>query len=902
MAQSLTWTINLERGTISFGKTLPFAGNAYNLSIVGGNAGDVYTFYVMADDGTMCLAKSSISNNQVSIAFTTEDLHDAFQMEPHETRSFHTFCRVADGSTEGATVAEGDLTIQWNPLWQDADTGETYSMRGPKGNQGKPGLPGNPGLPGKSAYEIAVALGYLGTEAQWLESLKGRAGSATMAYCQADQQWHKFYAVKNIHDEYIICVDQEGMDDDPNAQDYVLRIGNQDVEGVKNFTSSPTVAEIVTQDEDNNYVQDINDSTKKAANTKWVQAVVTALKSWLLNTAHTFTAKMTFGEVDLNQARVPEGKTFTVDGETDLASLNVTGNAQVGGDIALTGDIVVGGDITIEGALILNHAISFSQTETHTGDETHSGAVTISNLVSLAELWTDEARASTRGVNSKYVHDLIIAAHTPPRSGYQAFICDFPEYWINGGTAFDTDPNTANWRSFGWAWGAWSNTAKTIGLAAFQGANSLVRICFEQVDEVKERAFKYCQELRYVYLQNCKKIGAYAFWCSYGDGRYSESLWRIKAPNVEEIGAYAFATNHRLGDINNTADENFTPTQENPDTPDTLNNTVYFPKVVTIGERAFYNCGTYYHNARYRLTKANLPLCRYIGDYAFYDDESYGCRPYTDVRIGYQKDENDQYVVPLGSNPEGGTDTRNTIGAYAFYENDGIARIEMPRMQVIGERCFWGGANACSQLDIRAAEEIRAYAFGYLAYSLATGITIDIDLPSCLTIGEQAFRCENNNNPHIKKLNAPLCKDIGAYAFYRLTALTHVNLPVCTTLQNGAFAECYGLVGEAEDPESGEHVDTIDLSACETLGDDCFYGSANITRLNLPSVGHINYRAFNGLNQAHIHVPHLTAAQLIALPYTEGHTATAFPWGAGGNTRFHCSNVIINTAGQTVEE
>jgi hypothetical protein len=899
MAQSLTWTLNRERGTISFGKTLPFAGNTYNLTIVGGNADAVYTFYVMGDEGT-CLSKSTISSNQASIAFTTEALHDAFQMEPHETRAFHTFCRVADGTAEGATVAEGDLAVQWNPLWQDTETGDTYSMRGPKGNQGNPGAKGDQGAAGKSAYEIAVALGYQGTEAQWLESIKGRAGSATMAYCQSDQQWHKFYTIKNLHDEYIICVDQEGIDDDPNAQDYVLRIGDQTVEGVKTFSSSPLVAEIVTQDGDV-YVQDTTDSTKKAANTKWVQAVINAVKSWVTGTAHTFAAKMTFGEVDLQQARVPSGYTFTVDGSTDLASADIAGDLVVGGDIDLTGDIAVGGDITIEGALILNHAIAFSQEESHTGTESHTGAVTISNLVSLADLWTDTARTSTQGANSKYVHDLILVAHTPPRGGYQVFIGNVPDYYINGGTAFDTDPNTVNWRSFGCAWGAWSNTAKTVGIAAFQGANLLSRICFEQVDEVKDRAFKFAHELRYVYLPLCKKIGAYAFWTNVGNGTGSDCVWRIKAPNVEEIGQYAFATCHRLGDINNTTDAAFTPSQETPDTPATFNNTVSFPNVVTIGDRAFYNCGTFYTDARYRLTKADLPVCRYIGDYAFYDDETYGCRPYTEVKIGYKKVDG-EYVVPLGSYPEGGTDTRNKLGAYAFYENDSIAKIEMPRMQVIGAYAFWGGANLCNQLDLSSVEEIGAYAFGYLAYALAAGITIDINLPACLTIGDQAFRCENNNNPHIKKVDAPLCTHVGQYAFYRMTGMTHINLPACTVLGTGAFAEGYALVGTEEDQESGDTLDTIDLSHCETIGDGCFTGAANLQKLNLPAVGHINNQAFTGLNQCNFHMEHLTGAQVIAIPYTEGHTASAFPWGAGGNSRFHCSDMILNTSGQPVEE
>lgn len=56
---------------------------------------------------------------------------------------------------------------------------------GPKGDRGEPGAPGTPGAPGeagapgtagKSAYEIAVTEGFVGTEAAWLASLKGPKG------------------------------------------------------------------------------------------------------------------------------------------------------------------------------------------------------------------------------------------------------------------------------------------------------------------------------------------------------------------------------------------------------------------------------------------------------------------------------------------------------------------------------------------------------------------------------------------------------------------------------------------------------------------------------------------------------------------------------------------------------
>ena len=47
---------------------------------------------------------------------------------------------------------------------------------GTNGQDGKDGIDGAPGTDGKSAYEIAIANGFIGTEAEWLESLRGSDG------------------------------------------------------------------------------------------------------------------------------------------------------------------------------------------------------------------------------------------------------------------------------------------------------------------------------------------------------------------------------------------------------------------------------------------------------------------------------------------------------------------------------------------------------------------------------------------------------------------------------------------------------------------------------------------------------------------------------------------------------
>ena len=75
--------------------------------------------------------------------------------------------RGADG-LPGVKGEKGDT----GPRGADGLPGE----RGERGADGADGAKGERGENGKSAYEIAVANGFVGNEAQWLESLKGRDG------------------------------------------------------------------------------------------------------------------------------------------------------------------------------------------------------------------------------------------------------------------------------------------------------------------------------------------------------------------------------------------------------------------------------------------------------------------------------------------------------------------------------------------------------------------------------------------------------------------------------------------------------------------------------------------------------------------------------------------------------
>lgn len=80
-------------------------------------------------------------------------------------------------SLNGADGAKGD-TGAAGAKGEKGDTGATGAKgeKGDKGDPGATGVAGKDGAAGKSAYQIAVASGFAGTEQAWLASLKGEKG------------------------------------------------------------------------------------------------------------------------------------------------------------------------------------------------------------------------------------------------------------------------------------------------------------------------------------------------------------------------------------------------------------------------------------------------------------------------------------------------------------------------------------------------------------------------------------------------------------------------------------------------------------------------------------------------------------------------------------------------------
>ena len=83
--------------------------------------------------------------------------------------------KISEKGADGKSACE--IAVENGFIGTEAEWLESLKGKdGKDGVDGKNGQDGKDGIDGKSAYEIAIANGYFGTESEWLESLKGKNG------------------------------------------------------------------------------------------------------------------------------------------------------------------------------------------------------------------------------------------------------------------------------------------------------------------------------------------------------------------------------------------------------------------------------------------------------------------------------------------------------------------------------------------------------------------------------------------------------------------------------------------------------------------------------------------------------------------------------------------------------
>ena len=84
--------------------------------------------------------------------------------------------KISEKGADGKSAFE--IAVENGFIGTEAEWLESLKGKdGKDGVDGKNGQDGKDGIDGKSAYEIAIANGYFGTESEWLESLKGKDGT-----------------------------------------------------------------------------------------------------------------------------------------------------------------------------------------------------------------------------------------------------------------------------------------------------------------------------------------------------------------------------------------------------------------------------------------------------------------------------------------------------------------------------------------------------------------------------------------------------------------------------------------------------------------------------------------------------------------------------------------------------
>lgn len=125
--------------------------------------------------------------------------------------------------TENPTAEQGkvgDFYFETDTcfLWQYKNEGweVVANLKGPKGDQGEKGEDGQDGLdglngrPGKSAYEIAVDLGYSGTIDEWIDSLKGRGILEVQKSTEGNVDTYTIYYTDSTSYQFSVTNGQSG--------------------------------------------------------------------------------------------------------------------------------------------------------------------------------------------------------------------------------------------------------------------------------------------------------------------------------------------------------------------------------------------------------------------------------------------------------------------------------------------------------------------------------------------------------------------------------------------------------------------------------------------------------------------------------------------------------------------
>lgn len=315
--------------------------------------------------------------------------------------------------------------------------------------------------------------------------------------------------------------------------------------------------------------------------------------------------------------------------------------------------------------------------------------------------------------------------------------------------------------------------------STFEGCTLLSEIVnTEQIKICGGSTFSGCSSLKNINLSNCETIGSNAF-------SNCNNLQSVNLKKCITIESQAFLNCNNLQSVGNLS------------------------SCTTIGEGAFNSC--------YSLKSIDISSCNSLNGNVFSD-----CTRLEEVKLSKQLSQ---------------------IRWNTFNGCTNLKNIDLSNCTSIGGYAFAECQNLTSVGNTALLSSIEGYAFSNCA-----NLT-NIDLSNCTFIGEWAFR----GCPKLSNINLSKCKLLENYAFIECTELTEVDLSSCSSLAYGIFAYCSklktvkGIENITTIPANAfanTGIETLSLPLCTTIQEGAFRGCSQLKSIDIPICQSIGMNAF----------------------------------------------------------
>lgn len=291
-------------------------------------------------------------------------------------------------------------------------------------------------------------------------------------------------------------------------------------------------------------------------------------------------------------------------------------------------------------------------------------------------------------------------------------------------------------------------------------------------------AFSNCSSLKSIDLSNCETIGSGSF-------ASCNNLQSVNLKRCKTIESQAFLNCSKLQSVGDLS------------------------SCTTIGEGAFNSC--------YSLKSIDISNCNSLNGNVFSD-----CTRLEEVKLSKQLSQ---------------------IKWNTFNGCTNLKNIDLSNCTSIGGNAFAECRSLTSVGNTALLSSIEGYAFSNCA-----NLT-NIDLSNCTFIGEWAFR----GCPKLSNINLSKCKLLENYAFIECTELTEVDLSSCSSLAYGIFAYCSklktvkGIENITTIPANAfanTGIETLSLPLCTTIQEGAFRGCTQLKSIDIPVCQSIGMNAF----------------------------------------------------------